>query len=242
MPDPEQTNTLMSNPVAMIVCDYPDAAGVWVYLLQQRGFSVVQVDSHQNALDIWSEAIPDLVVIDIGGSQQDRLEFCKALRSVSVAPLLLFMPAYVETWILEAYQAGIDECIIKPVSPLLFVAKVQAWLKRTWTVPVNGLESVRASRMELDPARRALVMPDGSPVRLTNMEFRLLHQLMSRPGQIFQSMHLVHSIWGASGQGDSALLKNVVYRLRRKIEKDPNRPEFIQTWPGEGYSFQEPRS
>jgi DNA-binding response OmpR family regulator len=240
MQDPEKDNTAVISPTVMIVCDYPDAAGVWVYLLQQKGFVIVQSDSSQDVLDVWSEAIPDLVVIDTSGGQTDRLDFCRTLRSVTVAPLLLFMPAYVETWILEAYQAGIDECIVKPISPLLFVAKVQAWLRRTWMLPVNGLQAVKASRMELNPARRALVMPNGKIVRLTILEFRLLHLLMSRPGNIFQSTHLVHSIWGASGQGDSALLKNVVYRLRRKIEQDPNRPEIIQTWPGEGYSFQEP--
>ena len=73
--------------------------------------------------------------------------------------------------------------------------------------------------------------------QLTNLEFRLLHLLMSRPGQIFSAEDTIESIWGGHGGGDQVLLKNVVYRLRKKIEADPSHPVLLQTWPG-GYSFQ----
>jgi DNA-binding response OmpR family regulator len=74
-------------------------------------------------------------------------------------------------------------------------------------------------------------------IRLTNLEFRLLHLLMSRPGSVFSAEDMVESIWGGYGNGDQVLLKNVVYRLRRKIEADPSRPLLLQTGQG-GYSFQ----
>jgi DNA-binding response OmpR family regulator len=66
-------------------------------------------------------------------------------------------------------------------------------------------------------------------VRLTNPEFRLLHLLMSRPGFVFSLEEIIESIWGGYGNGDQVLLKNVVYRLRRKIEEDPSHPLFLQT-------------
>jgi DNA-binding response OmpR family regulator len=77
---------------------------------------------------------------------------------------------------------------------------------------------------------------DGTEVKLTNLEFHLLHLLMSRPGRVFNAEEIIQAIWGGYGHGDQVLLKNVVYRLRRKIEADPGRPALLQTWQG-GYSF-----
>ena len=73
-------------------------------------------------------------------------------------------------------------------------------------------------------------------VKLTNLEFRLLHALMSRPAHIFAVDEIIEFIWGGYGEGDHILLKNVVYRLRKKIEADPSHPVLLQTWQG-GYSF-----
>jgi DNA-binding response OmpR family regulator len=104
-------------------------------------------------------------------------------------------------------------------------------------VPINKLSLVRAGKHHLDPARRCLIDPGGLEVRLTNLEFRLLHLLMSRPGFVFSLEEIIESIWGGYGSGDQVLLKNVVYRLRKKIEGDPGHPLFLQTGQG-GYSFQ----
>jgi DNA-binding response OmpR family regulator len=140
--------------------------------------------------------------------------------------------------VLEAYEAGVDEYIVKPVGPLLFVAKVIAWLRRSWTVPAEALDNLEVAGFRLDTSRRQLIIANASPVRLTNLEFRLLHLLMSHHGQVLDSNIVIDRVWGHTGQGDSTLLKNVVYRLRRKIEADPSRPRHLQTIAGEGYTFQ----
>jgi DNA-binding response OmpR family regulator len=154
-----------------------------------------------------------------------------------VAPILLFLPAYHETEILEAYAGGVDDVVVKPVSPAIFMAKILAWMRRSWTVPIDNLRLVKAGKHRLDPGRRCLIDPAGVEIRLTNLEFRLLHLLMSRPGFIFSLEEIIESIWGGYGNGDQVLLKNVVYRLRKKIEEDPGRPLFLQTGQS-GYSFQ----
>jgi len=110
-------------------------------------------------------------------------------------------------------------------------------VRRSWTLPVDGLSLVKAGKHRLDPARRCLIDPSGVEIKLTNLEFRLLHLLMSRPAFVFSAEDIIQSIWGGFGNGDQVLLKNVVYRLRRKIEVDPARPALLQTWQG-GYSFQ----
>jgi DNA-binding response OmpR family regulator len=77
-----------------------------------------------------------------------------------------------------------------------------------------------------------VIDPDEVEIRLTNLEFRLLRPLMSRPAHVFSAENIIQSIWDGYGKGDQVLLKNVVYRLRKKIEADPSLPALLQTWQG----------
>jgi len=220
-----------------VVCDQRDTAPVWGYILRQQGLIVVLETSLEKAIDRWSTEMPDLVVIDLDVEHEERMELYQKFRAVSVAPILLFLPTYHETEILEAYMAGVDDVVVEPVSPAIFLAKILAWMRRSWTVPIDNLSLVKAGKHWLDPGRRCLIDPAGIEIRLTNLEVRLLHLLMSRPGFVFSLEEIIESIWGGYGNGDQILLKNVVYRLRRKIEEDPSRPLFLKTGQG-GYSFE----
>jgi DNA-binding response OmpR family regulator len=220
-----------------VVCDQKDTAPVWGYILRQQALSVILEPSIEKAIDRWSTEMPDLVVLDLNADHEQRMELYQKFRAVSVAPILLFLPTYHETEILEAYRAGVDDVVVKPVSPAIFLAKTLAWMRRSWTVPIDNLSLVKAGKHRLDPGRRCLINPDGTEIRLTNLEFRLLHLLMSCPGFVFSLEEIIESIWGGFGNGDQILLKNVVYRLRKKIEEDPSRPLFLKTGQG-GYSFE----
>jgi DNA-binding response OmpR family regulator len=127
--------------------------------------------------------------------------------------------------------------VVKPISPMIFQAKVLAWARRSWTVPVAGLDALKAGGHHLDPVKRCLLDPAGTEIKLTNLEFNLLHLLMGRLGQVCTTEELIHSIWGTFENGDHILVRNVVYRLRKKIEIDPAHPLHLLTWP-KGYSFQ----
>jgi DNA-binding response OmpR family regulator len=224
-------------PKVFVVCDQRDTAPVWGYILRQRGLTVILETSRDKAIDRWSNEMPDVVVLDVDIAQGERMELYSKFRAVCVAPILLFLPAHHETEVLEAYAAGVDEVVVKPISPAIFLAKIMAWMRRSWIMPVAELSLVKAGGHRLDPARRCLLDLNGSEIKLTNLEFRLLHLLMSRPAHVFSAEDIIESIWGGYGNGDQVLLKNVVYRLRKKIEADPSRPTLLQTWQG-GYSFQ----
>jgi len=224
-------------PKVFVVCDQRDTAPVWGYIPRQQGLIVILETSREKAIDRWSAAMPDLVVLDLDVEYEARMELYQKFRAVSVAPILLFLPIYHETEILEAYLAGVDDVVVKPVSPAIFLAKIMAWVRRSWTVPVEGLSLVKVGSHRLDPARRCVTHPDGMEIKLTNLEFRLLFLLMSRPAHVFSADDIIESLWGGYGSGDQVLLKNVVYRLRRKIEADSSHPLLLQTGLG-GYSFQ----
>jgi two-component system response regulator MtrA len=223
-------------PKIFVVCDQRDTAPVWGYILRQQGLNVILETYLERAIDRWSTEVADLIVLDINVTHAERMELYRAFRTLSVIPLIMLLPAYHETEILEAYAAGVDDVVIKPISPPIFLAKILAWIRRSWTVPAGSLNLVNAGDYRLEPSRRSMIKPDGLEVKLTNLEFHLLHMLMSRPGRFFSAEEIIQSIWGGYGDGDQVLLKNVVYRLRRKIEPDPTRPALLQTGQG-GYAF-----
>jgi DNA-binding response OmpR family regulator len=226
-----------SIPKIFVVCDRRDTAPVWGYILRQQGLIVILETSREKAIDHSVAEIPHLVVLDVDTPHEERMELYKKFRAISVAPILLLLPTYHETQILDAYEAGVDEVVIKPVSPPIFLAKIMAWVRRSWIMPIDGLNLVKAGKYKLDPTRRCMIDPNEIEIRLTTLEFRLLHLLMSRPAHLFDAEDIINSIWGGYGYGDPVLLKNVVYRLRKKIEADPSRPIHLQTWQG-GYCFQ----
>jgi DNA-binding response OmpR family regulator len=223
-------------PKIFVLCDRNDTAPLWGYVLRQQGLIAILETKFDKVIDRWNAEMPEMVVIDLNNGKLDPLEMCRQFRTVSVAPLLLLLPTYHETQILNAYALGVDDVIVKPVSPPIIVAKMMAWLRRSWVISTDGLNLVKVGKYRLVPVLRSLVDANDVHVRLTNLEFRLLHLLMSRPGHVFPAEEIIQTIWGGYGNGDHVLLKNVVYRLRKKIEEDPTNPYILKTWPG-GYSF-----
>lgn len=221
------------HPRVFIVCDQDATAPIWGYIVREKGLVAIIETSYQRAMERSMEEIPDLIVIDLNAPHAQRMELCKKLRSLSASPILLFLPSHNETEILEAYQNGVDECVVKPISPAIFLAKIIAWSRRSWNAPMTPRHT---GRLRLDPSHRSATAANKKEVKLTNLEFRLLHLLMSRPGYVFPAEEIIQALWGA--QGDVVLLKNLVYRLRKKMEEEAAETHLIKTWPG-GYSFVE---
>ncbi len=221
----------------LVVSDDEDASEIWAYALRYRGLEIRIATSPAEALDWWARDTFDLVIINFYQSLEEAMQFCRQLRREVANPILLFTSINDESLLLEAYEAGVDECVVKPIGHRLFLAKVQSWLRRSWTIPTEALDQLYVDDLRLDPAQRTLIRPDGDAVRLTNLEFRVLHLLMSHRGQVMDTSVIVDRVWGHTGNGDGVLLKNVIYRLRRKIEADPSQPRYLQTDSGGGYSF-----
>lgn len=222
-----------NTPRVFIVCDQDATAPIWGYIIREKGLVPILETSVQRAMERSVEEIPDLIVIDLNAPHPQRMELCRKFRSMSASPILLFLPYNNETEILEAYQNGVDECVIKPISPAIFLAKIIAWSRRSWAEPMTPRQT---GRLRLDPSHRSAMGSNKQEIKLTNLEFRLLHLLMSRPGYVFPAEEIIQTVWGT--EGDVALLKNVVYRLRKKLEEDAGDTHLIKTWPG-GYSFVE---
>ena len=220
----------------LVACDEPTTSRIWALCVIELHCRPLVANSIKQALSIVEESPPDLIVIDVTSRDVSGIQMCHDLREHVNVPLLLLTPVNNESHTLEAYQAGADDCIIKPISPALFLAKVKVWLSRSRTVQVESLDKLTIGGYTLEPAKHLLQGSDGKKIHLSNLEFRVLYLLMDHPNQSFSNEEIIERVWGFYGEGNSALVKNVIYRLRKKIEPNPNEARYIRTETG-GYLF-----
>ena len=220
----------------LVVCDEPITSRIWALCITELQCNPLTANSINQAVSIIEESFPDLMIVDVTSHNISGLQMCRCLREHANMPLLLLTPINNESHTLEAYQVGVDDCIIKPISPALFLAKIKVWLHRSWTVQVESLDKLIIGDYTLEPAKHYLLGSDGGKIHLSNLEFRVLYLLTSHPNQLFTNEEIIGRVWGFYGEGNSALVKNVIYRLRKKIEPNFNEPHFIRTETG-GYLF-----
>jgi len=221
----------------LLVNDDPETGSIWAHALRQRQLEVELVSTSKEAYAARGLNIYDLVIINVYTTQLDGISLVNELRTQGVVPILLFAYRSDEEYLLQAYKAGVDEYVSMPIGPRLFLAKVTAWLRRSWTVSADALDVLRVGAVQLDGKKREVVAPSGKAIKLSNLEFRVLHFLMSHYGQVVETDVLVERVWGYTESEGASLVKNVIYRLRQKIEPDPGHPRYIRQVSGLGYIF-----
>lgn len=221
--------------LVMVIGDDLLGAKVWAYSLQQLGLETCLAELNNEGMALFQSEMPDLVLVDSHAPNPELQAIFHQLREASPAPVIAILGQSDEQMVLDVYRAGVDDCLVRPVSLAILLAKVQVWLRRGREKPSLTLEAVQVGDFCLDPRRRRLTLPGGSQWKLTYLEARLMHTLLAHPGHIVETDSLVESIWGRYGHGDSSLLKNLVYRLRQKVEPRPSQPRYILTEPNVGY-------
>jgi len=224
-------------PKVLLVSNTQQTGSLLISGLRDMGLDIIVESVPSNALHRWSEEIPDLVVIDTNDPEIQAIDLIKNLRGEAAVPIILLTRYATEAFLLEAYTVGVDECILKPVSPSLFCAKVRVWLRRSWNVPANTLDPLRVGRFHLIPSDRTIILDNNNSIRLTNLELRFLYCLISQSNHTIPVEELNLRVWGYRDIAENTMLKNVVYRLRRKIESDPANPQIILNVTGVGYKF-----
>jgi DNA-binding response OmpR family regulator len=214
-----------------------EAGEMLAYGLRRRGLEVMSLDSIQQAVEQWRTDAYALAIVNECHDLPDSMGLCQTLRREATTPILLLTYNRNEQYSLRAYQAGVNECITKPIGTRLLLAKVMTWLRCTGSVPTVSLPDVTVGGVRLEVSQRRFRLPGGRTVTLTELEMRLLHLLMSHPGQALEPALIVEHVWGYRGENNTDLLKHVVYRLRRKIEPDPVNPVYVQRMAGAGYAF-----
>jgi DNA-binding response OmpR family regulator len=222
---------------ALIFGDDRDQLEFDAFVLRQAGLQPVATGSEEKFLSMCVEETLDLVVLDATSREMDLLPLVARVRSDTAVPILLTSPLSDEEYILKALDLGVDDYLLKPHSPRMLAVRCRVLLRRAQSMPLSAMGPVTAEGLTLDPEAHVLLTPEGSSVRLTNMEFRLVYLLMRNPDRVIPTETIVERVWGYGGKGEATLVKNLVSRVRRKVEPDPSNPRYVRTISGIGYTF-----
>ena len=220
---------------ALIVDDDLALADVVSFTLRRAGFDVTTANDGLTALQRWEQEKPDFIILDLNLPKLSGLQVCKRIRSESDVPILILSVRGDDDDIVTGLQEGADEYIVKPFSPRQLIARIEAVLRRSGN-PNPAPNNFSIDEMTLDPARGKVYIGGELRAHLTHLENELLQTLMLNRDQVLSSDALIDHVWGQGG-GDRAMLKQLVYRLRRKIEKAPLGCTYIETIPAVGYSL-----
>ena len=206
------------------------------FALRQAGYLLVEAQDGPAAIAAFENERPDLVILDVNMPRLNGFEVLKRIRATgSKTPVMMLTVRATEEDQVRGLDLGADDYLAKPFSPRTLLARVRALLRRAGAdQPVSALS---AGDLVLDPESQELRVRSEKPVRLTNLEFRLLQLLLANGGRTLSSDRLTSHVWGYRGTGDRQLLKQLVHRLRRKIESDPGSPRYLLTVGGIGYSL-----
>jgi DNA-binding response OmpR family regulator len=218
----------------LVVEDDLALSDVVAFTLRRAGFEVLTAYDGLTALDTWAQEAPDLVVLDLNLPRLDGLAVCRQIRSQGDTPIIILSVRGGDEAVVKGLELGADDYIVKPFSPTQLVARVRALLRRAGVTPTAGV--LTTAVFTLDRSRNELSRAGQEPIRLTPLETRLLEALLRNAGQVLSADALINAVWGTEG-GDRAMLKQLVYRLRAKIDTDPAQPTWIETIPGVGYAL-----
>lgn len=221
---------------ALVVDDDRVLADLVAFTLRREGFQVIQAYDGEMALRRWSEEQPDLLVLDVNLPKMDGFTVCRRVRAEARTPIILLTVREEEDDIVYGLGLGADDYILKPFSPRQLVARVQAVLRRAGGPATAAVRQVGV--FTLDISRRELRINAAPPVGLTALECRLLDYLMLNAHHVLATEDILDHVWGAEG-GDRDALRQLVHRLRSKIEPDPANPVYIETVAGVGYGLKE---
>lgn len=219
---------------ALVVDDDRVLADVVAFTLRREGFDIILAYDGATALERWAEHEPDLIVLDVNMPKVDGFTVCQRIREKTNTPIILLTVRGEEDDIVYGLDLGADDYIVKPFSPRQLVARANAVLRREGQAPSSPVRQV--GDLHLDPGQRKAVIADGEPISLTPLENRLLEYLILNAGHVLTTDAIIDHVWGPGG-GDRDMLRQLVRRLRSKIEPDPADPSYIRTIPGLGYGL-----
>jgi two-component system, OmpR family, KDP operon response regulator KdpE len=231
----------MDNPKILLVGDEPNILRTLRRNLLGRGYQVdIALDDHE-AIELTMNLNPDLFVINLDFTlvKVDGLKICSRIREMCHSPIIVLSAVGSESVKIQALDMGADDYLDMPFSMEEFLARVRVALRR-WRIYQSG----EPRKDHLILAKDLLINTDarqvtirGTSIHLTPTEYDLLQYLAQRIGKVVSHRELLKAIWGDVYGDEREYLRVFISQLRRKIEQDPMRPEYILTEPGVGYRF-----
>lgn len=219
----------------LLVDDEPDILEFVGYNLTREGFEVYKASNGFEALQVASEILPHVVILDVMMPRMDGIETCRELRKIPSLDktIIAFLSARCEDYSqLAGFDAGGDEYISKPIRPSLLVSRVKALLRRN-KFQERPTDSIVTRRLVIDK-ERYLVLRDSKEIILPKMEYELLWFLATKPGRVFTRQEIFEGVWGKGVVVGNRTIDVHVRKLREKLGDD-----LIGTVKGVGYKLED---
>ena len=216
----------------LVVDDDAALAEMLTIVLGSEGFEPVWVSRGDEALSVFHESKPDLVLLDLMLPGRDGVEICRDIRAESVVPIVMLTARSDTIDIVAGLEAGADDYVAKPFKAKELIARIKTRLRRPQDETTSETLSIGDLAISVDGHS---VKRGGVPIQLTPLEFDLLLALARKPWQVFSREVLLEQVWGYRHAADTRLVNVHVQRLRSKIERDPEHPEIVVTVRGIGY-------
>ncbi len=224
----------------LIVDDEPALRKALRTSLSASGFEVSEARNGEEALATLPRTPVDIVLLDISMPGMSGIEVCRKIRDLSMhIGIIMVTVRDSEDDKVRALEAGADDFITKPYRLREMIARLRAMLRRMSAQQDTAEAVLTAGSLELDLKRR-LVTKNGVEIHLSPKEFDLLAYLFRHAGAPVMHARLLQAVWGPEFGGELEYLRSYVKMLRKKIETDPARPEYILTEPWVGYRFRNP--
>jgi len=206
--------------------------------LKKEGFEVIPAYNGEDALSLFEEHKPDIVILDIMLPGLDGFTVCRILRKQSSVPIIMLTARAEKSERLLGFEAGADDYVVKPFFTDEVAARIRAILRRGREVR-EGEGAITVEGITIDPGRR-VVEKDSQQIEMSRKEFDLLYELARTRGRVHSRQSLLSKVWGEDSYIDPHTVDVHICRLRDKLEDDPRKPSLILTVRGVGYKMAEP--
>ncbi len=221
----------------LLVDDEPLMLKGLTYTLEQDGYETDTAVDGQEALDLFRENSYDLVLLDVMLPKIDGLSVCQRIRESSNVPIIMLTAKGEDMDKILGLEYGADDYMTKPFNILEVRARIRSVLRRTGSQPMHAQKIIRVHDMEVNLLKRTVTL-GGNELRLTAKEFDLLQLFITNRGRPFSRREMHDAVWKQDDYaGDARTVDVHIRRLREKIERDPDKPEFIFTKWKVGYYF-----
>jgi len=225
---------------ALIVDDDRTLSDLLAFTLRRAGFETTLAYDTPEAIRSFQKELVDIIILDVNlpgaSGLRDGFDVCREIRKTSNVPIILLTVRADEEDIIKGLNLGADDYILKPFSPRQLVARVQTVLRRTKEGQFLASAPFTAGDIHFDPSRHEFIRGDAEPVTLTRLESQLMEVLFLNINQVLPMGSIINHVWGPS-RATPEMLRQLIRRLRQKVEADPSSPQMIQNHPGIGYRF-----
>ena len=215
----------------LIVEDEKNMRDIIATYMQRGGHTCFTADDGVDALMVLKNNPMDLMILDVMMPHLDGFSVCKMAREMSNMPIIMLTAKSGENDKLKGYEHGVDDYMTKPFSPKVLLAKTNALLRRSSSVPLDALN---LGKITVVPSSHKVFI-DGKEITLTHKEYELLYLFMANPGQIFTRDQLLNRIWGYDFGGTTRTVDTHIKTLRQKLG---NEGKHIVTLIRSGYKFE----